>query len=254
MARRATVIKEARDSREPLLVLDAGNSLLPTEDGASWSEPAPLTRGRTSVEALNRMAYDAVALGANDALIGREDLGNRIAEAKGVTFVSANLFDKATGRLLVQPYIIKQVGGHRVALLGISGELPQGVGDLGAKDALETAREYVPQLRSQADSIMLLSNAGADTNRAIAEAVPGVDLVISGGSPSGRGETPIGQSTLVVQADSSAPGDAGRYLGRLEVEFDRSGALGKHTWTSIELGPTIMNDPDMAAWVETLSE
>ena len=252
MARRATVIKLARASGEPLLVLDAGNSLLPIENGAGPAEPALRTRGQTSIEALNRLGYDAVALGANDALLGREELGKRLAEMKKNVFVSANLIDKGTGKLLVQPFIIKQVGGHRIALIGITGALPADLAELSARDALETAREYVPRAQSQADIIILLSNAGFDVNQAIAQQVPGVDLIISGGSESLRGETPVGQSVLIVTADLAVPGDAGRYLGRLEVNFDRSGALGKYTWSSVEIGPSIADDPDVAAWVASL--
>lgn len=254
MARRATVIREAKVSGKPVLVLDAGNSLVPIGGGAGSNEPAQGTRGQTSVEALNRLGYDAVALGVSDALLGREDLRKRIAEARGFTFVSANLLDKDTGKLLVEPFIIRQVGGHRVALLGVTGRLVEEGRGLATRDALETAREYVARVQSQADIVILLSNAGAEVNRAIAEQVPGVDLIISGGSQSQPGEVPVGQSVLVVQADLSTPGDAGRYLGRLEVEFDYRGVLGKHTWSPVELGPSIADDPGVAAWVASLPQ
>ena len=251
MARRATVIKEARASGRPVLVLDAGNSLVPIENGAGAAEPAQRTRGQTSVEALNRLGYDAVALGANDALLGRDDLSRRIAEARSFVFVSANLFDKSTGRLLAQPFIVKRVGGHRIALVGITGRVPEDL-DLSVRDGLETAHEYVARVRSQADIVILLSTAEAEVNQAIAQQVPGVDLIISGGSEARPGAMPVGQGTLIVQADMSSPGDAGRYLGRLTVEFDRSGALGKYTWSSVELNPSVADDPDIAAWVASL--
>ena len=60
VARRATAISLERQRAEHVLVLDAGNSLLNDRD------PARKTKGQTSVEAMNRMGYNAVALGMLD--------------------------------------------------------------------------------------------------------------------------------------------------------------------------------------------
>lgn len=103
---------------------------------------------------------------------------------------------KDTGKLPVQPFIIKQVGGHRVALIGVTGQPADNAGGLGAKDALEAAREYVPRAQSQTHVVVLLSNVGAEINKAIAEQVPRVDLIGGGGSEPQPGKTPAGRTRL----------------------------------------------------------
>jgi 2',3'-cyclic-nucleotide 2'-phosphodiesterase (5'-nucleotidase family) len=248
VARRATVIKAARAQGGSLLLLDAGNSLVATLREAGSREPAERTHGQTSVEILNRLGYDAVALGAKDLLLSKEELQKRIGEAEGFSFLSANLRDRASGQLLAAPYLIKELAGHRVGLLGITGPIPEGSATYATDPSLETAREHVRILRPQADLVILLSNAGLEENKLIAEQVPGIDLIISGGGQTRSAEPwRSEQGTLVVQADSSSPRHAGRYVGQLQLELD-SGTLAAHTWASIELGPAIADDPEFAGW------
>ena len=254
MARRATVIKEARAKGESVLLLDAGNSLVTNDAGSN--EPAERTKGQTSVEILNRLGYDAVALGERDLLLGKEDLLKRLAEAKTFTFISANLMDKGTNKLVARPYVIKDIAKHRVALIGLTGSVAGGALE-GSKDfaivpPLEAARDYVQRVQSQADIVILLSNAGAEANKAIATQVPGIDLIISGGmEPLEEPAQPV-PGTLVAQAEVSAPGHAGRYIGKLQAVFDDSGKLVQRKWENIELNPSVADDADMSNWVKSL--
>ncbi len=232
-------------------MVDAGNSLLISELGPK--EPAERTRGKTSIEILNSLGYDAVALGEKDLILTREELTQRLAEAKDVPFVSANLIDKSTGKLFAKPYVIKDIAGHRVALIGLTSGVPEGNTEFTVIPALDAARDYVTRLQSQADIIILLSNVGAEANKVIGQ-VPGVDLVVSGGQDPLPEPAEPAPGTLVVQAEVSSPGHAGRHIGRLNVTFDESGKVGKHTWESVELGPTVGDDPAMADWVSKLPQ
>ncbi len=249
MTRRATLIKQARSAAKNVLVVDAGNSL--ANELTTTREP-PSNEGRLSVEMLNRQGYDAVALGEKDLHLGTAALQQRLAEAKGFGFLSANVKDKATGKLLAQPYVIKEIDGHRIALIGLTGGVPSDPADFTLVPPLDAAAEYVRRVQSQADVIILLSNAGVAANKTIAEQVPGIDLIISGGDQqlSKPLETALG--TLIVQADVSSSGHAGRYMGRLVAEFDKSGKLTGQQWQSVVLDKAIPEDADMAAWVQTL--
>ncbi len=254
MARRATEIKKARSSTQSFLLVDAGNSL--SNEFTTAAETAAANNGQTAVQVIEKLGYDAVALGDLDLAMGRAELQKRIAEATSVPFVSANVADKATGQLLVKPYVIKDVGSHRVALIGITGTpktvVPSQAGDFTVAPALDAAREYVPKAQSEAEIIILLSNAGAETNKTIASQVPGIDVIVSGGQdPLTSAMQPV-PGTVLVQADQSSLGHAGRYIGRLQVTFDPGGKITGHNWQSIELGPGVADDGDMAAWVGTL--
>jgi 2',3'-cyclic-nucleotide 2'-phosphodiesterase (5'-nucleotidase family) len=252
VARRATVIKDGRRDAGNLLVLDAGNSLL--GETGSASEPAPRTQGQSSVEILNRLGYDAVALGEFDLALPKEELLKRLAEVKGFSFLSANLRDEATGELLAEPYVVKEVGGHRVALIGITGTSRPDHPGFRIDPTLEAARQYVQEAAAKADVIILLSNAGVNADKAIAGEVPGIDLIISSGLQALEEPLQVGEGTLIVRADTSSAGHAGRIIGSLEAEFDASGAMTGHTWKKITLDPAIADDADMAAWVESVTK
>ncbi len=252
MARRATEIKYRRAGAQNILVVDAGNSLI--SESPSDTEPAARTKGQTSVEILNRMGYDAVALGREDLLLGKEELLKRMAEAKSFTFLSANLQDKATNKLIAQPYVVKEVGGHHVALIGLTGALPDKSTEFSLIPPEVAAREYVRRVQGQADVIILLSNAGVEANQKLADQLQDVDLVISGGGGAPTTD-PIKalSGALIVQADQSSAGHAGRVLGEFQGEFDRDGKLTGNTWRSVQLTKEIPDDPAMAEWVKSVT-
>ncbi|MCL6431012.1 MAG: hypothetical protein K6V36_09145 [Anaerolineae bacterium] len=247
VARRATQIKAARAQGGNVLVVDAGNSLI--GELGNVSEPAERTRGETSVEVLNRLGYDAVALGPRDLLLGREELLKRLGEARGFSFLSANLYDRSTNKLVAQPYLIKEIGGHRVALIGITGPVPEENAEFYALPALDAARKYVLEAQSRAGVVVLLSNAGLETNKAIAGQVQGIDLIVSGGQGVLPEPLEMPSGALIVHADQSSSGHAGRVLGDLLVTFDLSGRLAAHSWKAVSLDPSVPDDREMAAWV-----
>ncbi len=232
-------------------MLDAGNSLY--GPGSNVREPAQRTGGQSSVELLNRVGYDAVALGGQDLLVGREELLKRLSEAKSFAFLSANLTDNATNELLAKPYLIKDVGGYRVALIGITGQLPAEAEGFTLVDPLQAAQQYVPEVAAKADVVILLSNAGAETNRTLATQVPGIDLIVGGGEGPLRQFEEVGEGTLVVQAEVASPGNAGRTVGDLTAEFDTAGQLIQYTWQGVKLDPEITDDPDILEWVDSVT-
>lgn len=249
VARRATTIKAARASAQNFLLLDAGNSL--SNEYTTTAELAASNGGKSAVEALNRLGYDAVALGNLDLHMGRAALLERLAEVKDVSLVSANVIDKATGKLLVKPYVIKELAGHRIAFIGITAPA-EGDPDFTVTPPLDAAKEYVAKARAEADIIILLSNAGAVTNKAIAAQVPDIDLIISGGRDTLEQPAQPTAGSLVVQADLSSSGHAGRKVGKLQATFDPRGRLVGHEWQTVELGPSVADDPGLKLWADSL--
>lgn len=141
--------------------------------------PAKRTDGQSSVELMNLMGYDAMALGEGDmAKLGLETLRQRIQEAK-FAVLSANAVFSGSDQLIVQPFLLKEMNGHHIAIIGLTGwGQIKGVEIL---DPIESVQRVMAQLKGQADIIILLSHAGLQTNRQIIEAIPEIDLVISGG-------------------------------------------------------------------------
>lgn len=249
MARRATVIAQERQQDGFVLVLDAGDSLIGDQD------PALKTQGQSSVELMNRLGYDALALGPKDLALGRAVLSQRIAEAQ-FAVLSANAVIAATGELVAQPYVVREFAGHRVALVGLSGTSSSegssaATGPITVRDPLATVQQMVTELRGRAEVIILLSHAGPQVDQQIAETVPGIAAIISGGPGAlARPWRSDRTGTLLFRADEALPGHAGRVVGIGRLTFDPQGKLTAHTWQAVRLGPEVADDPAMAAWVQ----
>jgi 5'-nucleotidase/UDP-sugar diphosphatase len=224
-----------------VLVLDAGDSLVGDQD------PARKTKGQSSVMLMNKLGYDAIVLGPTDLKLGVATLRERIQEAN-FAVLSANAVVSASGEMLAKPYVLRELGGHNVALAGLSGG--QGTPEIAVRDPLETAQALVGELEEQADVIILLSHAGDQIERRIATEVSGIDLIVSGGAPLMEPWRTPQTGTLVVHADQASAGHAGLMLGVLQLSIDSSGKVVKHTWQRVSLGPEIADDPAITAWLQ----
>jgi len=242
VARRATKIAQTRQQGGFVLLLDAGDSL--TGD----ADPARKSQGQSSVTAMNMLGYDAMAIGPQDLLLGPTVLQQRMAEAK-FAILSANAVVSATGKLLATPYVIREFGGHKVAIVGLSGG--NGTAEIAVRDPLKTAQTIVAQVASQTDAVILLSHAGETADQKIADAVPGIALIVSSGPfalamPWHSQKT----GTFIVHADEAISGHAGRRIGIATLAFEPSGKMSLPNWQRVDLGTEIADDPAMAEWVK----
>ncbi len=198
---------------------------------------------------MNLLGYDAMALGEGDLeRLGVNTVLQRIQEAK-FSILSANAFLTGTDQLVTQPYVIRELGGHQVAIIGLTGQaaLP----DVDIRDPVETARQVTQQLRDRADILILLSHAGVALNHQIADLVPELDLIISGGGDVfTSAPEPSGTGQVIVQADISSPAHAGRRVGVGTWSLGLRGKPTTQQWQTISLTTDVPNDPDMDAWVQ----
>jgi len=225
-----------------VLVVDVGDALLRDRD------PAVASEGQTSIKLMNAMAYDAAALGETDlALLGIEGIRRRMEEAQ-FPILSANVYLADTDELLAPACVVREISGHQVALLGLTG--PATIPGVEIRDPVTALKQAVAEVRDQADILILLSHLGMGGNRRIAKEVPELDVILSGGGNEYAAApqfTPGGP--VVVQADASSPGHAGRRLGVGTWSFDPRGNLLSQSWEVIALTPDISSDPEIAAWV-----
>jgi 2',3'-cyclic-nucleotide 2'-phosphodiesterase (5'-nucleotidase family) len=200
------------------------------------------------VAGMNLMGYDAMAIGPRELSLGLETLRRRMVEA-AFPMLSANVVLEADGELLAAPYTILPVAGQRVALLGLTRPPEELLPDFRVLDPLETALQYVPELAQQAETIIILTNLDFRSAWALAEAVPGIALVVAGlpqNMPDRAARTAT-NGTLVVAADPPAPGHTARWLGRLAVNLDGDGGLTGESWLAVPLDNGVPDDPDMQA-------
>jgi 2',3'-cyclic-nucleotide 2'-phosphodiesterase (5'-nucleotidase family) len=238
------LVKEERSRNAAVLVVDAGDSL------AGDMEPAISTKGASSVEAMNRIGYDAAVLGPADLSLGPEAVKQRVAEAK-FPLLSADMTVATTGEPIAEGYTVLTIAGRRIAVAGITAA-PE-VNGFKAVDPFTAAQRVAEEAAGQADTLILLSRAAPEVNQRIADEVPGIGAIVEGGAfsrvepwISGKTGTPI------YHADWPSTGHAGRIMGVANLRLD-DGKLLSQKWRSLPLDPTIKEDPGMAAWVQQQS-
>lgn len=241
------MIKSERQAHDYVLLLDAGDSIL-----GGWEEDYG-AKARMMVEAMNRLGYDALTVGEGELRLGANGLLEVMTQAN-FPFLSANLTQGKGGPLLVRPYTLLKLGGHRIAIIGVTSpkdtDIHQlGKDEVGVLDPIESVRQQVAALKNRAEVIIVLSHLGVKMDKELAHQVEGIDLIVGGRS--GRNlEKPLQDDvtgTVIVQA-----GIRGEWLGITDLELDGQGHIVSYKGRNRELSEDIAEDPEMSAWLQSM--
>jgi 5'-nucleotidase / UDP-sugar diphosphatase len=199
------------------LVLSAGdiNTGVPESD---------LLNAEPDIQLMNAIGFDVMELGNHEFDNPREVLMEQKSWAK-FPFICANAIMKDSGKTLVQPYIIKEFEGLKVAIFGLITDtmptlvLPANIADLTFKNPIDVAKELVPKLKAEADIVIALTHLGfyKDGGNEIgdielAKAVPDIDVIVGGHTHTALTAAEKVGKTLIVQA-----GAYSQYVGRLDL-------------------------------------
>lgn len=189
-------------------------------------EPHPLVR------VLNRLGCHGLVVGNHEFNFGLPWL-ERFRRDADFPLLAANVIGP-DGRPFLEPVLRLENRGRRVAVLALTSpqvprwEEPWNIEGLEFRDAVETAREWVPELRREADAVVVAAHMGwegvtdgglempdppeNDVGRLLAE-VEGIDAVLMAHTHR-SGERRV-NGALAVQADWG-----GRALGELDFEWE----------------------------------
>ena len=210
------------------------------------------TQGEAIVAGMNLLGYDAMALGPKELSLGLDVLRQRLAEAE-FPMLSANVVLSDTGELLAAPYVIQEIGGFRVAIIGLTRvpkKVPVGFQLL---DPAETAARYVSELADQADTIVLLTNVKYTQALPLVRTVPGIHLLVAA-APDVNPQQAVRMpdtGTLAVAAEAPIQRHTGRWVGKLVVTVGSDGRLALESWQAVSLAKSFADDPEMAALLES---
>lgn len=241
MARRATKVKEVRKAAKNILLLDGGNTLF-------GDRLAQQTQGRIIVEAMNLLGYDAMVLGDLDFGLGLDALRQRIEEAK-FPILSANAVISGTNRLFATPYVVKELGEHKVAIIGLTNEeaAPATGGAIVARNPREELQHLMDEISKQADVIIVLSHLGTEMDIQLATQVKGIDLIVGGKSRDVL-DPPLwieGNGTVIAQA-----GSQGQRIGVVTLKIDSQGKVVSYQGQVVLLTDEFADDPEMRAFLD----
>jgi 2',3'-cyclic-nucleotide 2'-phosphodiesterase/3'-nucleotidase len=206
IAKVATLVKQARKDDPDLLLLDSGDTIQGTP-----LEYLHNKRNNTPIDpmmlTMNALKYDAMAVGNHEYNFGLNVLEKARSEAK-FPWLSANTYNtntKETASTHYQPYIVKEVQGVKIGILGLTTpgipyweNVPNYAG-LEFHETVTEAKKWVPILRKKenVDVVVVAMHMGIEEDLrtgipspstvpnenaaiAIARQVPGVDVILMG--------------------------------------------------------------------------
>ena len=195
-----------------------------------------------TIAAFNEMHYDAMAVGNHEFNFGLAEMWKAKRESN-FPWLAANLKEIYTaGDGFIRPYIIKNVGGVRIGIVGFvtpgvpRWEIPEHYRGYEFEPIVEAAQRVIPLVRKQADLLVVIMHSGLDRDPVsgkifegqdirgenaaweLAEQVPGIDLIFYGHTHSEMAELTV-NGVLMAQAKNW-----GGSLARADIVMERDAA------------------------------
>ena len=213
-ARIATIVKQIRVANPGrVLFCDCGDTLYGTH-------PALQTQGQAMIPILNSLSLDAMTAHWEFAY-GPAIFKQRAAELN-YPMLAINVYDQATKERIFSPYSVKEIGGLRIGLVGITSNIIDKTMPASFSEGLEftLGREELPLIidvlrdREKVDLIILVSHLGFPQDMQLLSEVQGIYVCLSGHTHNRLYKPVVQGKTLVIQS-----GCHGSFLGRLDLEL-----------------------------------
>ena len=240
-ARAAWLFDEAERRNPNTLIIDGGDSPYNTD-------LANISLGKSSVDVMNAQGYDATVLGNHDFDYSFDNLLS-LADRAEYAMLSANTYWKdGTYPEQFEPYIVKEVGGVKVAIVGLTDDGSKATThyantqDIDFHDQWEVGQEVVAQAYAEANVVIMLSHLHGGNNT-VPTRIDGIDMEIGGGNDIfGR---PLNiEGTVVVN-----PGGVGTCVNQTNLNLKDGEVLG-YTFNQIILSSDVPEDAEVKAIIE----
>ena len=261
--RQTAVIKRIKAETKNVLLLDAGDRFT----GTILHQKG----GRENVPLMNDLGFHAMTLGNHEFDDGDDQLA---LFAKRVNFplVSANVDVSKSRELqdLIKPYAIVEIGGQKFGIIGLTTANTKTSSSPGKNIGFD--RDYAGRVQTAVtmldrlgvNKIIVLSHIGLDEDLKLATQVSHVDVIVGGHSHTvlsntykeAKGVYPMimadkaGKPVYIVQAG----GGDGRFVGRLDLEFDADGMVVKAGGDCIHLSHFIPQDAEAQARIDVIQK
>jgi hypothetical protein len=201
-----------------ILLLDTGNLFFRKPPQTETKRRDSLLRVDLLIHSYNEMGYDVVNVGEKDLMMGVKFLSEVSPKAK-FSFVSTNLVNEKTGKCVFKPYVIKEVAGLRVGILGVLDDqfkltFQEEDPGLNIIDPISALKATLKGLREYCDFIIVLSQLGESKDKKLARENRDIDLILGGGGESKRVVTERENGTAIYRLQPR-----GGYLGRVDYSL-----------------------------------
>ena len=181
-------------------------------------------RGDFYMKAYNRMGYDAFTPGELDFAFGVEDV-LRLRRQANFPFLLANLLHASSSEPVFTPFLVKEMEGVKVGLVGlISTRLSLG-GSAEEKakyrlaDPVEAAKRWLAELeKRKCRLIVVLAHMDPGDQEKLARSVPGIHFILGGHYTYPRLDSNPVNGTKIFTA-----GSRGENIGRVDFSLEPAG-------------------------------
>ncbi len=256
-ARVAAKVAQLREelAGENVVVLDAG-------DQYQGSLMYTTYKGDVEIEMMDRIGFDAMAVGNHEFDDGPEGLA-KLADGVSFPVISGNI-DVSRSDVLkgkVRNHVVLELGGEKIGIVSALATDTVETSSPGEavifQDEIDSLSADVAMLQDEGvNKIIALNHVGVNKDMEIAGAVAGLDAVVGGHSHTEFSNTVDGAMAYptmvgdvpVVQAYSYS-----KYLGHLVLTFDDDGNVIDATGNAILLDASVAEDPAIVARIAELA-
>lgn len=199
LAHRQTLLSDLNTKYNAALNLHTGNLIDGADPNAEWVYQIGLS-------ALTTMNTDVMCLGPNELALSRETLSALHSDYPELNFVCANMTPR-----IAQPYQICSISSMNVAVVGLVSQMyNQSISTVELVPPQTALTLMKAELHSNSDIVVVIFHASQEEARALAAAVPWIDVLIVASNRQtkivGTATKPIliGKTRLVTNATQGA--------------------------------------------------
>lgn len=240
-ARLATAVRQEKMNCAACLYLNAG-------DLVQGTPVSTLFQGKPVYEIANLLGIDVSTLGNHEFDYSWRGVQGFLKIAH-FPIVSANIVDASGRPVTGKPYVINEVGGIRVAIIGVvlsdlvgNSISPSDIGPWKVLPVLDTVRKYAAELRDRSDLIVVLGHIhDKEEVSEILKQIPEVSVVVAGHTHVAYPDMMNVDGRVAVLVNSYAD-----QLGRLDLQVDIAGKkLRSAEWKKIPIEAKLAPAPDV---------
>ncbi len=255
-ARMVTAIEAAKARHDNWILLDAGDQFQGTLFFQYYA-------GDVQAEMMNKLGYDAMAVGNHEFNNGPEGLASFVQKVEFPVLMSnADLSGSNALKGLIDKSVVIEKAGEKIGIVGVT---PKNNDELSSPGPAIVFTDPSPAIQAEVDAlteqgvdkIIVLSHSGYPTDLVIAQNTTGVDLIVGGHSNtllSNTDEDAVDSYPSMMNGVPIVQAFAyGKYLGEVVLTFDDDGNVTAANGEPVLLDASVEEDADMKARIAELA-
>jgi len=205
-----------REKGEDPVILDAGDMFFSTTSISANNLKSEKHRCETMLSGYEKIGCDGFNIGKYELLAGITYLKEFEKIHTSVPFISANIRDKNTNKLIFSPYKIIQRESLSIGVIGLANMVPDTMKSIIVDDYIESGNEFIKKLKNDVDIIVLLVNSERNTHASMPKNFEDADFIFLSGSTH--------RTSPSVPQNNGGPfvysnGKQGKYLTVIDLEL-----------------------------------